>query len=85
VTGRAGIAQLVEREPSKLGVAGSSPVSRSKRSRRPDDLRHSRGEAHVAQSVEHFLGKEEVMGSIPVVGSSVALYRVAKVFRGELI
>jgi hypothetical protein len=27
---RAGIAQLVEREPSKLGVAGSSPVSRSR-------------------------------------------------------
>ena len=25
--------------------------------------------AHVAQSVEHFLGKEEVTGSIPVVGS----------------
>ena len=25
----AGIAQLVEREPSKLGVAGSNPVSRS--------------------------------------------------------
>jgi hypothetical protein len=24
--------------------------------------------AHVAQSVEHFLGKEEVMGSIPVMG-----------------
>jgi hypothetical protein len=24
--------------------------------------------AHVAQSVEHFLGKEEVTGSIPVVG-----------------
>ncbi len=27
--GCAGIAQLVERQPSKLGVAGSSPVSRS--------------------------------------------------------
>ena len=27
--------------------------------------------AHIAQSVEHFLGKEEVTGSIPVVGSSV--------------
>ena len=27
--GYAGIAQLVERQPSKLGVAGSSPVSRS--------------------------------------------------------
>jgi hypothetical protein len=24
--------------------------------------------AHIAQSVEHFLGKEEVTGSIPVVG-----------------
>ena len=27
--GVAGVAQLVEREPSKLDVAGSSPVSRS--------------------------------------------------------
>jgi hypothetical protein len=26
--------------------------------------------AHVAQSVEHFLGKEVVTGSIPVVGSN---------------
>jgi hypothetical protein len=26
------------------------------------------GIAHIAQSVEHFLGKEEVTGSIPVVG-----------------
>jgi hypothetical protein len=26
--------------------------------------------AHIAQSVEHFLGKEEVTGSIPVVGST---------------
>ena len=27
--------------------------------------------AHIAQSVEHFLGKEEVIGSIPIVGSSM--------------
>jgi hypothetical protein len=27
--------------------------------------------AHVAQAVEHFLGKEEVTGSSPVVGSSI--------------
>jgi hypothetical protein len=27
--------------------------------------------AHIAQSVEHFLGKEEVTGSIPVVGSII--------------
>ena len=26
--------------------------------------------AHVAQSVEHFLGKEEVTGSIPVMSTS---------------
>jgi hypothetical protein len=26
--------------------------------------------AHVAQAVEHFLGKEEVTGSSPVVGSN---------------
>ena len=26
--------------------------------------------AHVAQSVEHFLGKEEVIGSNPIVGSN---------------
>jgi hypothetical protein len=25
--------------------------------------------AHIAQSVEHFLGKEEVAGSIPVVST----------------
>jgi hypothetical protein len=26
-------------------------------------------QAHIAQQVEHFLGKEEVNGSIPFVGS----------------
>ena len=26
--------------------------------------------AHIAQAVEHFLGKEEVTGSIPVMGST---------------
>ena len=59
---RAGIAQLVEREPSKLGVAGSSPVSRSM------NIAMFGKNAHVAQSAEHFLGKEEVMGPIPIVG-----------------
>ena len=32
-------------------------------------MRYKLSVAHVAQSVEHFLGKEEVTGSIPVVGS----------------
>jgi hypothetical protein len=34
--------------------------------------------AHVAQSVEHFLGKEEVTGSSPVVGSSGPIVRQEK-------
>ena len=67
ITGRAGIAQLVEREPSKLGVAGSSPVSRSIRYQDCENQVPA-PYAHVAQSVEHFLGKEEVTGSNPVVG-----------------
>src|SRR2546422_4100242 len=51
-TRHAGVAQLVEHQPSKLRVAGSSPVARSV--------------ARVAQSVERVLGKDEVTGSIPV-------------------
>ena len=52
----AGVAQLVEHQPSKLRVAGSSLVSRSV--------------AYIAQAVEHFLGKEEVTSSSQVVGSA---------------
>ena len=51
----AGVAQLVELQPSKLDVAGSRPVSRSP--------------AHLAQLAEHVLGKDEVTSSIRVVGS----------------
>jgi hypothetical protein len=77
----AGIAQLVEREPSKLGVAGSSPVSRSnlrmaamvnswvgQQSEFSAWLRTIIESAQVAQSVEHVLGKDEVGGSIPLLG-----------------
>src|SRR6266508_4790612 len=62
----------VESQPSKLLVAGSIPVSRS------NGQAHRRGHkeeitvtrlAHVAQSVEHVLGKDEVTSSILVVGS----------------
>ena len=52
----AGVAQLVELQPSKLDVAGSRPVSRSYL-------------AHLAQLAEHVLGKDEVTRSIRVVGS----------------
>jgi hypothetical protein len=56
---------LVESQPSKLLVAGSSPVSRSAIKAKSIIVE----QAHVAQSVEHILGKDEVTGSTPVVGS----------------
>jgi hypothetical protein len=56
----AGVAQLVERQPSKLQVAGSNLVSRSKINRI----------SRFSSVVEHFLGKEEVMGSNPINGSA---------------
>jgi hypothetical protein len=54
----AGIAQLVEQRPSKPFVAGSNPVSRLMRLEI----------AHVAQLVEHVLGKDGVTSSSLVVG-----------------
>ena len=77
----AGVAQLVERKPSKLDVAGSSPVSRSGKNGRRAAVAACvsgpacgvagagggrQGFAHVAQLVEHTLGKGEVIGSIPI-------------------
>ena len=59
----AGVAQLVELQPSKLDVAGSRPVSRS-----ISEVKL----AHVAQLAEHVLGKDEVTRSIRVVGSRAA-------------
>ena len=55
-----GNSSAVERQPSKLGVAGSNPVSRS-----------TDTEAHVAQLAEHALGKGEVSGSSPDMGSII--------------
>ena len=70
---RAGVAQLVERQPSKLNVAGSSPVSRS-----PQELEYERSTDHAqtkhscpgSSVVEHLLGKEEVVSSILILGSA---------------
>ena len=79
-----GNSSAVERQPSKLGVAGSNPVSRSMRFRGAHgfaggDERWGFGahvgapmkasHAHVAQSAERVLGKDEVSGSIPDMGS----------------
>ena len=66
--GVAGVAQLVERKPSKLDVAGSSPVSRLDRVRMCSvgSVKSGQETARVAQLVEHTLGKGEVIGSIPI-------------------
>ena len=57
---------MVELQPSKLiaWVRFPSPAPYQK-----TDCHPCFYEAHIAQSVEHFLGKEEVTGSNPVVGS----------------
>jgi hypothetical protein len=56
------VAHLVERKPSKLQVAGSSPVFRS--NSHPHPLRR------CSSVVEHFLGKEGVMSSTLIIGST---------------
>lgn len=71
----AGVAQLVESQFSKLIVEGSSPFSRSTASsftaRRNLIIGHEASKpAHLAQMVEHVLGKDEVTSSILVVGSN---------------
>ena len=72
---------MVEFQPSKLAVAGSNPVARSSERLKRDAviLTGDTGihvfihKAHVAQLVEHVLGKDEVTRSIRVVGSIIPL------------
>ena len=72
-----GNSSAVERQPSKLGVAGSNPVSRSRFRERDERVRRLGGDAHVAQSAERVLGKDEVSGSIPDMGSTILRERSA--------
>jgi hypothetical protein len=66
-----GNSSAVERQPSKLGVAGSNPVSRSTRSFMATHWTRLGIQAHVAQLAERVLGKDEVSGSIPDMGSII--------------
>ncbi len=61
----------VESQPSKLLVAGSNPVSRSRALR-----------AQVAQAVEHVLGKDGVTSSNLVLGSSIGFVPAARAASG---
>ena len=70
--GKGGNSSAVERQPSKLGVAGSNPVSRSTSAWSLSWAATERAlgmRAHVAQSAERVLGKDEVSGSSPDMGS----------------
>ncbi len=58
-----GYSLMVEPQPSKLMMRVRFPL--------PAPL--CKGRAHIAQSVEHFLGKEEVTGSNPVMSSICGL------------
>ena len=64
----AGIAQLARARAFQARGRGFE-------SRFPLQLTTRERDAHVAQSVEHVLGKDEVTGSIPVVGSSSWIQR----------
>ena len=65
--GSAGVTQLVESQFSKLKVDGSSPFSRSTF---PIASHVVSKTAHLAQLVEHVLGKDEVISSNLMVGST---------------
>ena len=61
---------MVEPQPSKLMVRVRFP------SPAPLISSFKFFRAHVAQSVEHFLGKEEVAGSIPVMSTTLLVSAV---------
>ena len=73
---------MVEPQPSKLMVRVRFPSPAPLMPRRSACLAQL---AHVAQSVEHLLGKEEVAGSIPVVStnSTVPLYDFIEKSHGQ--
>ena len=63
-----GRSSMVEPQPSKLMMWVRSPS--------PAPIQIGCAFAHIAQQVEHFHGKEEVTGSIPVVGSEIVLQSI---------
>ena len=63
-----GRSSMVEPQPSKLMMWVRSPS--------PAPIQIGCAFAHIAQQVEHFHGKEEVTGSIPVVGSEIVFQSI---------
>ena len=67
----AGVAQLVEHQPSKLRVAGSSLVFRS--TFLAQELKNN-SSCQCSSGVEHFHGKEGVASSNLAIGSIAATF-----------
>ena len=63
-----GRSSMVEPQPSKLMMWVRSPS--------PAPFKIGCAFAHIAQQVEHFHGKEEVTGSIPVVGAEIVFQSI---------
>ena len=59
-----------EASPSEARGLGSAEERSARSARAPHGAPGELTLAHVAQAAEHFLGKEEVTGSNPVVGST---------------
>ena len=76
----AGVAQLVECQPSKLDVESSNLFARSTSFLYCETLAQ-RNDCSRGSEVEHSLGKGEVTGSIPVVSSIPRYVRVTKDLR----
>ena len=66
-----GCSSMVEQQPSKLNTRVRFPSPAL-------ELTHKNSEAVVAQLVEHFLGKEEVVGSSPTNSSCSETYRIVE-------
>ena len=71
---------MVERQPSKLNVAGSNPVSRSKYFHFFEDNvllnKELNSLRRCSSGVERFLGKEEVTSSNLVIGSFFSYIKI---------
>ena len=85
---------VVESQPSKLLVAGSIPVSRSRFSLAASQVMAVFGDGcfiapvylerdtgRCSSAVERVLGKDEVTGSSPVIGSTPDLYEDRRAWR----
>jgi hypothetical protein len=86
--GDAGVAQLVERKPSKLDVAGSSPVSRLLRMQELELMsgtktRETRSERSRAEARRHLIGQSYACDCVAIARVAQSVERTLG--KGEVI